>query len=108
MAFEELVLTDGEGQNRLSLHFFEALLNEFSIGQKTDVETISAIELSLGATLTANQEADIQALLDAIDSASPQETKAKLVRDFYHVLIIATHGLYYNSLSLLKARLNLL
>lgn len=108
MAFEELVLADGEAQNRLSLHLFEALLNEFSIGQKTDEETISAIELSLGVTLSTNEEADIQALLDAIDSASPQDAKAKLVRDFYHVLILATHGMYYNSSSLLKVRLSLL
>ena len=108
MAFENIVLAEGEAQNTISLHLLEALLNEFAIGQKTDAETISAIELSLGVTLSTNQEADIQILLDAIANEGGQDAKAKLVRDFYHVLILATHGIYYNSLSLLKARLSLL
>lgn len=108
MALEAVILAEGEAQNTLSLHLFEALMNEFSIGEKTDVETIAAIETSIGTTLTTNEEADVQALLDSIGSASPQDAKAKLVRDFYHVLILATHGIYYNSLVLLKARLSLL
>lgn len=108
MALEVIVLAEGEAQNTLSLHLFEALMNEFSIGEKTDVETIAGIEASLGTTLTVNEEADVQALLDAISAAAPDTAKAKLIRDFYHVLILATHGIYYNSEALLKTRLSLL
>lgn len=106
MAFEKYIIGDDTVDTVLSIHTFRALVNEFILVKKTKNEVLDDIETKLGVTLVTNEKLDLQALMDAIDLETGVPAKSALAEEMYHVFIIATDGVDYDTKALLKARLS--
>jgi len=106
MAFEKYIIGDDGVETVLSIHTFRALVHEFILGQKTKNDVLDDIETKLGVTLVTNEKLDLQALMDAINLETGIPDKSALAEEMYHVFILATDGVDYETKALLKTRLS--
>lgn len=106
MAFEKYIIPEDDEQKNMALHLFIAILSEYLNGKKSASEAKTAIESYLETTLSTNETSDIVASIAYIDAGSDNADKLGRLDELYHALVCAAHDTWYNSLTLLRARLN--
>jgi len=105
MAFEKYIIPEEDGP-KMALHLFIAVLSEYLNNQDvTKAMGKAAFEAHLGVTLSINEALDITNSINYID-ASGAMAKALRLDELYRVLVLAEHDTWYNSLTLLRDRLN--
>jgi hypothetical protein len=105
MAFEKYILPD-EGQPKLPLHLFIAVISEVRNGNKTQAEAKTAFEQYLGVTLSADETTDFNSIFTYIDGGSGPFEKSNRSDEIYRVASLAEHGIWYGTQELLRTKLN--
>jgi len=104
MAFERYILPN-QIEPKMPVHLFVALLSEYVGGKKVQNDLISEIETYLGVTLTTEESNDIKAVITGINSGSAKFDKREFMDDVYRVLVLAEHGVWYETRDKLQTRL---
>lgn len=105
MSFEKYILPIDDGP-KMPIHAFVAILSEYMLGSKTGAEARTAIESLLGVTLSANETSDITSVIAYIDGGNNATVKRNRMDELYRVLVLAEHGVWYNTQELLKVKMN--
>ena len=111
MSLENYFIPEESGQpsyNKLVVHTFRAILQEYLDGAKSGAECRAAIETIIGGSLTADDITDITNILAYIDAGADIEDKTRRMDRLYRVLILSESVVpWYNTRATLKDRLNL-
>lgn len=105
MAFEKYILQQDDDP-KMALHLFIAVISEYLNGKKTALEAKTAIESHLGVTLSTNEALDLSNAVAYVDAGVGAAAKSRRLDELYRVLVLAEHDTWYDSLTLLRDRLN--
>lgn len=112
MAFEKYFLP-GADEPKMAIHLFVAILSENIAvdgvppeSRKSEAECIAALEARLGVTLTAEESQDITDTIALVNAGSGASGKKTILDEIYRVATLAEHGTWYNTVELMRTRLN--
>lgn len=107
MAFERFIVPDeNQGDPKMAIHLFVAILAEYLAGEKNASQCQTAIETWLGVSLDTNEVQDISDTITYIDGGADLVNKKARLDEVYRVCIIAEHGGWYGTQASLRTRLS--
>jgi len=104
MAFEKYIIPENEDP-KMPCHLFMALLSEFVGGKKIQDDILAVIASYLGVTLSTEEAQDIKLVISNIEAETGTLNKRSYSEDLYRVIILAEHGVWYETQAKLRARL---
>ena len=105
MAFEVYILPENKGP-KMPGHILHALITEYANNPALSAKgCFDIIEARLKVALSANEKADIQDYISAVDLKPTDLDKAKVAGDIEAVLLLCENKIMYSTREALRARL---